>query len=196
MKTEYLVIIAIAALLGITFLANGQKNDEEMISGGGGGGWAAFGDDSGNWLDGLLTGFQQEQPQFENPFQDTAEQSGNSWFYLDTFANLTGFATADDPLFKAGILETQLQGGLPDGMYSVSVPYAPTAAGAQAQINNTINAPTPSKSGGSRGGKGFGSAKIVNPVSNAVNDFKKTISNLSGTGNIGKGFGGGSGGAR
>lgn len=111
-----------------------------------------------------------------------------------------GFESEKDPLFKAAFLQTQLDAGNPAGTYAVSVPYAPTAAGAQQQINNTLAAAgTKPGTNRSSGGKGFGSAHVVDSVKSAVTLSRPKQNNPGsglGSGGIGGGIGGGRGGAR
>jgi hypothetical protein len=212
-KDTMFILIALAAVFGITVYvnANEQTSEDELItSNDSGGGWAGYGDSSG-WADIIKGVLQPQQTNAENPFRYAAEttgagtETGTLLFYPDTLAKLTGFDSANDPMFKAGILEMQLQAGLPDGHYQVSVPYAPTAIGAQAQINDALNASknknnsNSGRSSGGGGGSSYGSVKIVNPVSDVVNNLKNTFQNLTKPNNdtsIGKGSDGGYGGAR
>ena len=200
MKASTIILggAAIVALLLFFGIVPGKQDEMTSGFGGGGGGWAAYGDDSGGWLDNLIGALQQPQPTFENPFQTmgTADNSSGMMFgSMNTLALDNGFSSKDDPMFKAAFLEHQLSGSVPDGRYAVSVPYAPTAAGAQAQINNTYNpAPAPSASkSSSNGGSGFGSAKIVLP---SLPKLTPKIESGFGNGGIGGGFGGGGGGMR
>lgn len=203
-NTKTLLIIAVFAVLGITILTTNGKT--ETIDGSGGGSGLIGGGGNDSWIDQLLKQPQQE-PVFENPFQMPA--SDVQFFRTDELAKSNGFLGENDPLFKAAVLETQLSAGMPNGYYQTSVPYAPTTTGAQAQIaaaqrngtgNNTsmTNSPAPG-SGGNRGGKGFGSARIVEAASkigNTLPKIKKNAGSGMGTGGIGGGFGGGKGGAR
>ena len=149
-------VVALAVIVGPTLLGGNKSPDSDFLGGGGGGYALGGGGENPDPFGDLIRAFQQsQQPAFENPFQNVmdAATGKNTYGYLKDLALSNGFSGTQDPLFKAAFLETQLSKNVPDGMYAVNVPYAPTAVGAAAQIAAT-------KSGGS----GTGKATIKQPT--------------------------------